>query len=243
MFQTKHAQFLFNYQLHYDSIAELTKDKKSAYHYSALKERYVQADTSLSAFDMLALIIGETKQDHYHPYDLVVVEHEIMQLANKGEYANSLLKCDSLLAIHPLNLTATIHKAFLEDKLGSLTAKKSKFKFILYLDVLMSTGAGTQESPMMVIGPGDGQLLIRYVFGAGIGSMGSGEDQNGNFVDILEVIKEGEEPTLMYFNIEHAVKRMFKYDFIKDFEKAYKKDQKQAEKSEKKSKKKRKAQW
>lgn len=235
--QSKHAQFLFEYHLHYDSIAKLTLDKKGPYFYDSLKVRYEKADTSLTAFDMLALMIGETKQDHYYPYDLVKVEQDIMHLANKGEYANALNKSDSLLKIHPLNLTATIHKAFLEDKLGSLTAKRSKFKFVLYLDVLMSTGEGTAESPMMVLGPGDGQLLIRYVFGAGIGNMGSGEDNHGYFVDILEVLKEGEEPTLMYFNIEHAVKRMFKENMMKEFEKNFKKDQKEAKKKKKKDKK------
>lgn len=234
----KHAQFLFDYHLHYDSIAELSQDKKGAYYYDDLRKRYEVADTTLTAFDMLALMIGETKQDHYYPYELTIVEHDIMNLANKGEYANALSKCDSLLAIHPLNFTAILHKAFLEDKLGNLDADNSKFKFVLYLDVLLSTGDGTYEAPMMVLSPSDGQILIRYVFGASVGSMGSGDDAYGNFVDMLEIIKEGETPAYMYFNIEHAVKRMFKEDVMKKFEKSYKKDQKKAEKKKKKDQKK-----
>lgn len=238
MLPAKHAQFLFQYHLHYDSIAELALDKKSDFYYEELRMRFEDADTTLTSFDMLALMIGETKQDHYYPYDLVMVERDIMDLANKGEYANALEKSDSLLEIHPLNLTALIHKAFLEDKIGSMNAAASKYKFVLYLDVLMSTGDGTYEAPMMVLGPGDGQLLIRYVFGAAIGNMGSGEDAHGNFVDMLEIVKEGEEPVYMYFNIEHAVKRMFKEDIIKEFEKSYKKEQKKLEKEKKKAEKK-----
>ncbi|CAG5083281.1 hypothetical protein CRYO30217_02148 [Parvicella tangerina] len=234
--QEKHAQFLFQYHLHFDSIASLSQDKKGDYFYDDLRERYEEGDTSMTSFDMLALIIGETQQDHYYPYELIPVEQEIMQLANKGEYANALYKCDSVLMNHPLNFTAILHKAFLEDKLGSLTAKKSKFKFVLYLDVILSTGDGTYQAPIMVLGPGDGQLLVRYVFGAGVGNMGSGEDAYGNFVDILEVLKEGEEPTNMYFNIEHAVLRMFKEDVVKKFEKAYKKEQKKAKKKKKEEK-------
>lgn len=237
MLNNKHAQFLFEYHLHFDSIVKLTEDKKSDYYYNDLRANYEAADTSMTAFDMLALMIGETQQDHYYPYDLIFVERDIMNLANKGEYASSLFKCDSLLAIHPLNLTAILHKAFLEDKLGNLSAKESKFKFVLYLDVLMSTGDGTIEAPMMVLGPADGQLLIRYVFGAGIGNMGSGQDAHGNFVDMLEIIKEGEEPAMMYFNIEHSVRRMFKEDILDDFEKAYEKDKKKAEKEAKKEEK------
>lgn len=238
MLPAKYAQFLFEYHLHYDSIANLSQDKKGDYYYENLKPRFEAADTTLTAFEMLTLMIGETKQDHYYPYELIPVERKIMDLANKGQYANALTKCDSLLEVHSFNLTALIHKAFLEDKLGSLEAGASRFKFVLYLDVLMSTGDGTIESPMMVLGPADGQLLIRYVFGAGIGSMGSGEDVHGNFVDILELVKEGEEPTLMYFNIEHAAQRMFKENVIKEFEKAYKKDQKKAAKKQKKEEKK-----
>jgi hypothetical protein len=235
--QEKHAQFLFQYHLHYDSVAEQAGDKKSPYYYEDLLPRFQAGDTSLTHSDMLALMIGETQQDHYFPYELIEAERGIMDLANQGAYASALAKSDSLLAIHPLNFTALLHKAFLEDKLGSLTAKDSKFKFVLYLDVLFATGDGTFEAPMMVLGPADGQLLIRYVFGAQIGTMGSGEDAYGNFVDILEIIKEGQEPANMYFNIEHAVKRMFKEDFLKDFEKAYEKDQKKLKKEKKKKKK------
>lgn len=238
MLPLKHAQFLFDYKVHYDSIAELTEDKKGEYFYEDLKQRFVSGDTSLTAFDVLALMIGETSQDHYYPYELLPIEREIMDLANKGEYANAITKSDSILAAHPLNLTALIHKAFLEDKLGNMSSKNSKFKFVIYLDVILATGDGTLEAPIMVLGPADGQLLIRYVFGASIGNMGSGSDENGNFLDIIEIIKEGEAPTPMHFNIEHAVRRMFKEDVMKDFEKAYQKDQKQAEKEAKKEKKK-----
>lgn len=238
MLPSKHAQFLFQYHLHYDSIAELAQDKKSDYFYDKLRTRYEKADTTLTSFDVLALMIGETKQDHYYPYELIMVEREIMDLANKGEYANALEKSDSLLAIHPLNLTAIIHKAFLEDKIGSMNAAASKFKFVIYLDVLMSTGDGTYEAPMMVLGPADGQLLIRYVFGARTGDMGSGEDAYGNIVDIIQIEKDGKEPVDMYFNIEHAVKRMFKDDIMKEFEKSYNKEQKKLEKERKKAEKK-----
>lgn len=230
---TDHAQFIFNYHDHFDSIASLTK-QKGENSYDELRYRFETADTSFTNFDALVLMIGETQQSHYYPYDLIFVEHEIMDLANKGDYESTLKKCDSLLAIHPANLTALIHKAFLEDKLGSLTAAESKLKFLIMLDAIMASGDGTKNAPIMVIGPADGQLLIRYVFGAGIGTMGSGSDEYGNFLDILEIVKEGEEPTNMYFVIEHAVKRMFKEDTLKEFEKTFKKELKKADKKNKK---------
>jgi hypothetical protein len=76
----------------------------------------------------------------------------------------------------------------------------------------------------------DGQLLIRFVFGLPIGTMGSGEDEYGNFLDILEIVNEEEGNMNMYFNIEHAVQRMFKEGTLKDFEKVLKKDEKKSRK-------------
>lgn len=231
-----HAQFTFNYATDFDSIAKLTAQKGSEHYYESLRKRFEAVDTTLTDHDVLVLMIGETQQAHYYPYDLVLVEHEIMEMANKGDYEGTLKKCDSLLKIHPLNLTALVHKAYLEDKLGSLTKDASKFKFVIVLDAIFGTGDGTVESPLFVIGPGDGQLLIRYVFGANLGTMGSGSDSHGNFLDILEIIKEGQEPANMYFIIEHAVKRMFKEDVLKDFEKTVKKDEKKSKKKDKKKK-------
>lgn len=226
MFSTKHAQFVFDYNADFDSIAELSKKKKNVCYYQTLKDRWESGDTTFSQVDLLVFMIGETQQDHYMPYEILSVEQRIIMLSNEGAYGQTLELCDSLLAIHPLNFTAILHKAFLEDKLGAFSAKESRRKFVLYLDVILGSGDGTYNAPTFVLGPADGQLLIRYVFGAGIGLMETTEDIKGNFLEVLEVLKEGQDSAKMYFNIEHVVRRMLDAKTLKEFEKTYKKDQK-----------------
>ena len=76
----------------------------------------------------------------------------------------------------------------------------------------------TAETATFALGPADGQDFI-YKFvgsrigGAKIGTMGSGRDDSGNFLDILEVVlKDGTSPYKLYFIIQHATDKMFSAD-------------------------------
>lgn len=224
------AQFVFNYNAHFDSIANLSNKKKSELNYDKLLARFELSDTTLSNFDILALMIGETQQEDYYPYDLVHVERRILSLAQNDELEGGLALCDSVLNVHPLNFTALLERAYILDKQGKVEEESlAKYQFVSVLETILSSGDGTLSQPIFVLSPMDGQLLIRFVFGLQIGTMGSGEDEYGNFMDILEIVNEEEESMNMYFNIEHAVKRMFKEDVLKDFKKTLKKDEKRSE--------------
>lgn len=221
------AQFVFNYQEDFDSIANLTSKKKSDLNYDKLLSRFEVSDTTLSDFEILALMIGETQQSDYYPYELVHIERNILSLAQNDELESGLLLCDSVLKVHPLNFTALLERAYILAKLGmEEEEKQAKYQFVSVLETILSSGDGTYGQPIFVLSPMDGQLLIRFVFGLEIGTMGSGEDDAGNSLDILEIVNEQEGNMNMYFNIEHAVQRMFKEDVLKDFEKALKKDEK-----------------
>ncbi len=225
------AQFVFNYNQHFDSIKDLSQQKRSELNYEKLLERFQESDTTLSDFDVLALMIGETQQEDYYPYELVHVERRILQLSQNDSLEEGLSLCDSVLDIHPLNFTALLERAYVLAKLGRVEEEvTAKYQFVTVLETILSSGDGTYSRPIFVLSPMDGQLLIRFVFGLEIGTMGSGEDEHGNFLDILEIINEEEGNMDMYFNIEHAVKRMFKEEVIKDFEKALKKDEKRNKK-------------
>lgn len=76
------------------------------------------------------------------------------------------------------------------------------------------------EAPYFVLSPLDGQTLITHVFGASIGSMGSGSDPNGYFLDMLEIVEEGKESRTLCFNIDHATKKMFSEEDMKRIEDA-----------------------
>lgn len=73
------------------------------------------------------------------------------------------------------------------------------------VDAILWSGDGSYNSPYFVLSPIDGQTIIKYIFGESIGTMGSGSDKNGCFLDILEMNTEKESIT-QYFIIEHTIK-------------------------------------
>ena len=93
---------------------------------------------------------------------------------------------------------------------------------------MASTGDGlTPETAIFALGPVDGQNFIYKYTRSGIGLMGSGKDKDGNFLDILTAVKTnkttGEKmSTTMYFNVQHAVKKMFDPGTFDDVEKSMK---------------------
>jgi hypothetical protein len=70
----------------------------------------------------------------------------------------------------------------------------------------------SKETPIYSLGPADGQDYIYKYLGATIGSMGSGYDNNGNFIDILEAKFSDGKAVTYYFIIQHATDLMFKKD-------------------------------
>src|SRR5205085_1440053 len=90
------------------------------------------------------------------------------------------------------------------------------FKGRRIFEAMNFSGDGkTTETPTFSLGPADGQDFIRKfvssrIGGAKIGTMGSGRDKNGNFLDILQVVpKDGSNPYNLYFIIQHATDKMF----------------------------------
>lgn len=75
----------------------------------------------------------------------------------------------------------------------------------MIVDAILWSGTGSNTHSYFVLSPIDGQTIISYIFGENIGTMGSGDDSNGYFLDMLDMEKEGQETKTLYFNIDHAV--------------------------------------
>lgn len=58
---------------------------------------------------------------------------------------------------------------------------------------------------MFVLGPNDGQFLITYIYGKKILSLGSGNDANGNLLDILQMEYEDQKSVHLYFYIPEDI--------------------------------------
>lgn len=218
-----HGQSDFDYKRDFERILKQSLDSSNNYYYPHLLERFERNDSSLTHAELLALQIGFTGSPNYKPYKTVDAEREIKTLIANKDYSAAFNACNDLLATNPLNLTALMEKSFSNIKLEKDSAEFHREKVMKVIGSIIKSGSGTVESPSFVLGPIDGQTVITIVFGASIGTMGSGADPNGYFLDMLEVIKEGREPRTMCFNIDHATKKMFSEEDMKRFEKGEKK--------------------
>lgn len=199
----------FNYNTDFASTLKETKKKKSEIYYPNLLERFQANNPKLTNKEVLALMIGSTNSSSYKPYELVESERNIIKLIQSEKYQEALALCDQLLSSNPVNFTALMERGYASMKLNLEEADEDRQRFFLLFDAIKSTGTGSQEDPYFVLGPRDGQLIINYIWGQKIGTMGSGDCEGKNFCDILEMIDESGKSRSVYFNIQHAVDRMF----------------------------------
>jgi|TARA_B110000116_G_scaffold89592_1_gene77872 hypothetical protein len=202
----------FDFTKDYDSILKLSKEKTSKLFYNSLLERFQKADSTLTNYELVALQIGYTDNPKYYPYQDIRLEREIWSLNEKKEFELSEKKLDTLLLNNPFNILGNREMSYVQNKLGNKESADLHYKkFDLIVASILSTGDGTSyETSWFTLSPADGQWIIKLAFRQGICSMGSGNDNNGNFHDILEIkFEDSEECKKLYFNIEPATKRMF----------------------------------
>ena len=204
------GQTTFNYQTDFKNILAKTKDKNDSLSYEKLLPRFSANDTTLTDYEVLALLIGFTDKPDYKPYDDISTEREIYDLNDKNKYKEGLELGQKFLKTHPLSVKTLYEIAYSFHKLN----QEDKTKYYVYQGqkiwkAMYFSGKGfTPETPTFALGPADGQDYIKKFLGAGIGTMGSGRDKNNNFLDILEAKLEEKSITL-YFIIQHATNKMF----------------------------------
>lgn len=204
------AQTSFDYDPDFKTILSRTKDKKDVLFYDKLVKRYSANDSSLTNFEVLALLIGFTEKPEYKPYKDLNVEREIYDLNEKQLYQKALDRGLKFLKTHPLNLKTLFEASYACEKLNRKdSADLYTRKAWRILDAMYFSGVGKAgKVPMFALGPDDGQEFIYKFFHAGIGTMGSGKDENGNFLDILEVKFKNGKTLSVSFIIQHATKKM-----------------------------------
>lgn len=205
------AQTAFNYQSDFKSTLAKTKDSNDNLSYDRLLKRFNINDTTLTDYEVLALLIGFTDKADYKPYDDLAVEREIYKLNGEKRFQEGLDKANAFLKTHPVSVKALFEKSYSFHKLG----QKDSAQYYLYkgkriFTAMYFSGNGkTKETSTFALGPADGQDYIHKFVGADIGTMGSGQDENGNFLDILEAKFDNGKTLTLYFVIQHATNKMF----------------------------------
>lgn len=205
------GQTTFNYKDDFKKVLTKTKDPNDNLSYDRLLKRFITNDTSLTDFEVLALLIGFTDKPEYKPYQDLDTERGIYKLNGEKKYQEGLDLANKFLKTHPLSVKALYEKSYSFHKLE----QKDSSQYYLYQGqrifyAMYFSGDGkTKETPTFALGPADGQDYIYKFYGADIGTMGSGRDESGNFLDILEAkLKDGKTMNL-YFIIQHATDKMF----------------------------------
>lgn len=226
-------EFDFQYSKDFPLILQRTQDENDKLYYNKQIYRFKENDTTLTNFEVLALMIGFTADSNYHAYPDVSSEREIYRLNDHGEFEEALKKGLAFNRTHPLNQMTLIELSYSYYKLGKQeSANYYSFQFCRIMNAMAMSGNGRHpDSASFALTPIDGQNFIRKFLRGKIGTMGSGRDSNGNFVDILEYIPpdEGEEAGIpLYFQIQHAMKAFQKeYEEILNEPKKEKRGKKQ----------------
>lgn len=222
------GQTSFNYKNDFKKVLAKSKDQNDNLSYTKLVKRFSHNDTTLTDFEVLALLIGFTGNPAYKPYQDLDTEREIYKLNGDKKYQEGLDLANTFLKTHPVSVKALFEKSYSFYKLE----QQDSSQYYLYqgrriFKAMHFSGNGkTAETPTFALGPADGQDYIYKFLSGDIGIMGSGQDKNGNFLDILEAkSKDGKEMTL-YFIIQHATDKMFGGKSIEEELKGQKKNKK-----------------
>ncbi|QOW10246.1 DUF4919 domain-containing protein [Kaistella flava (ex Peng et al. 2021)] len=205
------AQKNFTYKKDFDLILKESKDKKSDLYYPNLLAKYNKIDSTLTDKEMLAMLISYTEDKNYKPYQDFNFGRKLYKLNEESKFAEVIKTGDAFLAKHPFDLKTLFEVSYAyhqTNKQQEADNYLQKAGFIF--GAMFYSGDGmTIENPAFALNPSDGQDFIRKFIGAGIGTMGSGRDENGYFMDMLEAKFDNGETHTLYFIIPHATKKMF----------------------------------
>ena len=206
-------EYSFTYHTDYPRLLARTQARADALFYPKQLKRFVQNDTSLTDYEVLALLVGFTADKNYHPYPDLAVERNLYRLNDQGKYREAASKGRSFNKTHPLNQATLIELSFAYHQLHKPdSAAYFVLQFHRVMDAMALSGSGLHpDSALFSLAPGDGQNFILKYLRAEIGSINSATDAHGNQLETMEYVSEEDGARLpLYFNIQHAARHLKK---------------------------------
>lgn len=200
----------FDYKRHFDLIFKETKKKGSNYSYEKQLKKY-NNDEPQSNMEVLSMLIGYTDNKAYEPYTDIFIDKTIYDLNEEGKYDEAIAEGEKTLKSKPFLIKILRELAYaygqkgMTDKADKCMDRTGK----IYNAMLSSSSFSGLDvnKAFFALGPKDGQYFISYFMQSKLGTMGSGEDENGYFIDMLQTTIQGNTVTF-HFNIEHAMKNL-----------------------------------
>jgi hypothetical protein len=208
----------FNYKKDYKSLLDSSQDPASVYYYPTLLKRFNDNDSTLSNYEVLALMVGHTISPKYKPLEDLEKENEIFELNLGGKYEEALSKGISFLKSRALNLLVFREVAYAYEQQSKYYSKELQFeKAIQYQDsskyymslndkimeAMIFSGKGkSPKEPIFSLGLSDGEYFIFNV-GFEIEKKDTEWSKDGLFQLKITAI-QGLMPSTYYFVIQHA---------------------------------------
>lgn len=194
----------FNYQKDFKNLIEQSNNKESPLYYNTLKLNFIENGENFTVDKVIALMVGQTNSENYSAYQDTELERNY-QSAEKAPADTIFKYAPGYIEINPISLSVNygLWKTYEKIK-EKKQAEKYRKRFNILCEAILKTGNGTYDNPYFVISPIDGQVIISLYWKKPISTMGSGLDKNGNFCDILGVIKNKKSEEL-YFVVDHAM--------------------------------------
>jgi len=202
------AQDAFNYQNDFNNILAKTKDPNDKLAYNKLLARFTALDTTLTDYEVLALLIGFTDKPGYEPFDFST-EEKIWRLYDKSKYKEAIDLGQHYLKSNPFSIKVLFGVAYSFQQLKQPDSARSyAYQVLRIFQAMRFSGNGTWDSPMFSLGAFDGHDYINKYLNATVGLMDPGKDVNGNNLDILSAKFEDGQLKVFYFLIEHATRKI-----------------------------------
>ncbi len=150
--------------------------------------RYNKVDSTLTGKELLSMLISYTDVKNYKPYLDIDVGRNLYKLNEDKKYDEVIKSGQTFLTKHPFDLKTIFEVSYSYHKLvEQKKADDYMLKGIQIFKAMNYSGDGlTIENPMFALNPADGHYFIFKPLVANIGTMGSGSDKDGNFIDILQ---------------------------------------------------------
>jgi len=128
-----------------------------------------------------------------------------------GKYEEAIVLDRKFLTNHPYNLRGNIEMAFAFQNLNQLDSFECyAYRAQRIQNVMVFSGNGkTRNSAMFALSTADSKDFSLTYLKAGIGTKGSSTDDDGNFLDVIQVKFPDEKVEYYYFNIQHASQTVF----------------------------------
>lgn len=199
----------------FEQIKKETLDPDSKYYFPKLFKMYQSNDTFMTVQDYRYLYYGYTFQEDYNPYRVSEFSGVVDKLYYKSKHNKA--ECDTIMKYAELSLSDNIFDLrqmqfliiALKEKRKDARASIWQYRFKRLIAAILSSGAGTEESPWAVINPAHEYNILNFM-----NHFAVEHKSIGDHIDYLKVGDEKDKngkvkkanPEGYYFDVSPVIK-------------------------------------